>query len=90
MAIIRKVAVHENSRMWAYIEYNDENPKATLKILGNKEFSTEQEARDYSKGFAIDSYEWVEPKELKQKRLTEEKERLMNRVEQINSELANL
>ncbi len=87
MAIIRKVARHEHSGAWAYIEYSDENPSGTLRVLGGMEFPTREEAEDYSKGFALDSYEYVEPLVLKRERLNAEKARLEKRIEQIDSEL---
>ena len=87
MAVLRQVKVHENSRMWAYVEWSDEN-KNHFTILGGKEFTTKEEAEDYSKGFAVDSYEWVEPAELKTKRLTAEKQKLEKRLSEIYAELA--
>ena len=87
MALIRQVKVHENSRMWAYVEWSDENPNH-FTLLGGKEFPTKEEAEDYSKGFALESYEWVEPSELKSKRLNAEKEKLQKRLSEIDAELA--
>lgn len=87
MALIRQVKVHENSRMWAYVEFSDENPNHFV-LLGGKEFPTREEAEDYSKGFALDSYEWGEPLELKRKRLTKEKEKLQKRLSEIEVELS--
>lgn len=87
MALIRQVKVHENSRMWAYVEWSDENPN-NFTLLGGKEFPTKEEAEDYSKGFALDSYEWVEPNELKSKRLNAEKEKLQKRLSEIDAELS--
>lgn len=87
MAIYRQVKVHENSRMWAYVEWSDENIKH-FTLLGGKEFSTKEEAEDYSKGFAIDSYDWVEPAELKNIRLNAEKEKLQKGLLEIEAELS--
>ena len=86
MALIRQVKVHQNSRMWAFVEFSDEDKNHFI-LLGGQEFSTKEEAEDYSKGFAIDSYEWVEPIELKSKRLNAEKVKLLQRIDEINSEL---
>jgi len=86
MAVFRGVKQHENSWMWAYVEWSDENPNH-FQLLGGKEFRTKEEAEDYSKGFSIDSYEWVEPSEIKSKRLNDEKEKLQKRLEQIDIEL---
>jgi len=86
MALFRGVKRHENSRMWAFVEWSDENTNH-VQILGHKEFSTKEEAEDYSKGFEIDSYEWIEPKDIKTKRLISEKEKLEKRLSDINKEL---
>ena len=86
MALIRQVRVHENSRMWAYVEWSDENKNHFI-VLGGKEFATREEAEEYSEGFAPDSYNWVEPKQIKINRLNKEKERLQNRLSEIDSEL---
>jgi hypothetical protein len=86
MAVFRGVKRHENSRMWAYLEWSDENPNHH-QIIGDREFQTKEEAEDYSKGFAIDSYEWIEPTELKTKRLLSEKEKLQKRLSEIDLEL---
>lgn len=87
MALIRQVRVHENSRMWAYVEWSDENSNH-FTLLGGKEFPTKEQAEDYAKGFDLGSYEWVEPAELKRKRLNNEKEMLQKRLEEIETELA--
>jgi hypothetical protein len=49
-----------------------------------------EEAEDYSKGFAEGSYEWIEPTELKIKRLRLEKEKLEKRVNEIYHELTEI
>lgn len=86
MALIRKVAQHENSWAWAYIEYSDEN-KNHFKILGGKEFATKDEAIEYSKGFEPFSYEWKEPEDIKIQRLIAEKQQLIHRLNEIETEL---
>lgn len=86
MAVFRGVKRHENSRMWAFLEWSDENPNH-FKLLGSKEFGTKEEAEEYSLGFAVDSYEWVEPSEIKLKRLTSEKAKLEQRLLEIQKEL---
>lgn len=87
MAIIRAVKCHENSRMWAYVEWSDEN-KNHIEILGGKEFLKKEEAEEYSKGFSINSYEWIEPLEIKRKRLLLEKDKLENRLSELKIELS--
>lgn len=86
MAVFRGVKRHENSWMWAFLEWSDENPNH-FQILGHKEFRTKEEAEEYSLGFAIDSYEWVEPSKIKLKRLTSEKAKLEQRLLEIQKEL---
>ena len=88
MALIRNVKCHENTRLWAYIEYSDEN-KNHLQVLGSKHFSTKEEAEEYSQGFSIDSYEWIEPSEIRRKRLNNEREKLQKRLSDIEAELTN-
>ena len=89
MALIRQVRRHENSHAWAFVEWSDENPHHFV-LLGGKEFLTKEEAEDYAQGFEIDSYEYVEPNDLKLKRLTKEKEALQNRLTEIDKELSVL
>lgn len=69
MALFRGVKRHENSGMWAYVEWSDEN-KSHFVIMGGKEFETKEEAEDFSKGFSIDSYEHEEPREITEKKLS--------------------
>ena len=88
MALIRQIKRNSGSGMHAYVEFSDEDKSFT--ILGGKEFFTFEEAEDYSKGFEIDSYEYVEPLELKIKRLTTEKEKLEKRLSEIDNELKSL
>jgi hypothetical protein len=86
MALIRKVAQHENSRMWAYIEFSDENP-SHVTILGGREFATKEEATEWAKGFSLDSYTYEEPAEAKRNRLIKEKNELQVRMAEIEKEL---
>lgn len=61
MALIRQVLQHPESLKWAYVETSDEDGRHCI-ILGKKEFDTEEEAKMWSEGFALDSYEWKDPK----------------------------
>ena len=88
MALIRQIKRNSGSGMYAYVEFSDEDKSFT--ILGGKEFHTYEEAEDYSKGFEIDSYDYVKPLELKIKRLTSEKEKLEKRLSEIDNELNSL
>lgn len=87
MALFRVVSRNSGSKQWAYVEWSDED-KNHIIILGDREFSSEEEALEFSKGFEPESYVWVEPNELKIKRLTKEKQTLEKRLIQIVVELA--
>ena len=87
MALIRAVKRNSGSGMWGYIEWSDEDPNNTIHMVGSQEFAEEQDCIDYSKGFAPESYEWVEPKELKQKRLLKEMDTLSDRLSKVKDEL---
>ena len=89
MALYRDIKVHENSRMWAFVEWSDEDPQHFV-LLGGKEFPTKQEAEDFSKGFAVGSYDWKEPSSIKISRLQKEEYRLQERLREIESELYDL
>jgi hypothetical protein len=86
MAIHRKVRQHSQTYLWAYVEWSDEK-QDVFTLLGGQQFLKKEEAEDYSKGFAEGSYEWIEPTELKIKRLRLEKEKLEKRVNEIYYEL---
>lgn len=88
MALIRQVSRNSQSGMYAYIEYSDES-NIGIKILGDREFSTKEEAEDWSKGFDSFSYIHIEPKELAIKRLTISKEKLEKELAKVNEELKN-
>lgn len=49
--------------MWGYLEINEENEE--MRMVGSLEFTEKEDAEEYAKGFAPDSYEWVETKEMK-------------------------
>lgn len=89
MALIRQVLQHPHHGRWAYVEYSDEE-KGVSTELGSKNFGTKQEAEDFSKGFDLFSYVWVEPKEIKQNRLLNEKENLEKRLIDIQTELKKI
>lgn len=89
MALIRQVLQHPQHGRWAYVEYSDEQ-KGISKELGSKNFATKEEAEEFSKGFEPFSYVWVEPKEIKLKRLLSQKENHEKQLENINNELKQL
>lgn len=62
MAYIRQVLQNQDTEKWGYIEHSDENENHLI-LLGNKEFETESEAIEWSKGFATGSYDYVKPRE---------------------------
>ena len=86
MALIRSVLQHPDKKCWAYVEYSDESKTHSI-VLGQKEFETQDEAWEYSKGFEPFSYEWKDPNETKRKNLLEERTRLEKRLDEINNEL---
>lgn len=88
MALIRTVAQHPGHGRWGYIEFSDEDKNFLPIELGSKNFGTKKEAEEFSLGFELFSYVWVEPKEIKKKRLNTEKELLERKLELINKELS--
>lgn len=90
MAIIRQVLQNENTYLWSYIEYSDED-KSIFNVLGPKHYhQTKEEAEEYSKGFAPGSYEWIEPTEIKRSRLVKELNKIENRRIEIRNELDSI
>lgn len=87
MALIRSVIKHQEKELWAYVEFSDENQNHEV-ILGGKEFPTEEEAEEWSKGFKPFSYDWVDPKVSRKEDLVREKEELLIRLAKIDLELA--
>lgn len=86
MALIRQVVQHHQTKLWAYIESSDEEKLIPI-ILGKKEFKTEAEAIEWSKGFEPFSYEWKDPAETKRNNLLAEKEKLEKRLKEIDNEI---
>jgi hypothetical protein len=89
MALIRRIAQHSETNKWAYIEFSDESNGHVL-IVGDKEFDTEDEAIEWSKGFYLGSYTWIEPKEREIKRLQQKLVDAVNRVRDIQMRLIEL
>lgn len=71
---------------WAFVERSDEN-KNHLIILGNKTFDTEDEAREWSKGFEINSYTRKDPLELKYKNLMKRRDELLTELSYVETDL---
>jgi hypothetical protein len=67
MAKVRKVLRNAGSGMWGYIELDEQNDY--IRAVGSMEFPDKESAEDYAKGFAPDSYEYVENKESEKKQL---------------------
>lgn len=89
MAHIRQVIKNELTNKWAFIEYSDEH-KYYLAIMGGKEFDSEGEAIQYSKGFEPFSYEYQEPKLIRLNRLEKWKEETMEKLKSVEEEIKNL
>jgi len=84
--MIRSVLQHPTKKCWAYVEWNDQRSH----VLGGKEFATQEEAEEFSKGFDAFSYEWVEPTELAKRTLLADKAMHEKELERINAELDSL
>lgn len=82
--LIRQVLHNGDTNKWAYIERSGSNNHFI--ILGDKEFDTEEEALEFKKGFAIDSYTWVDPEQLKLKSLAEKRSRLIAEIQSLYEE----
>lgn len=89
MALFRTVVKKSDGQKWAYVEYSDENPSHCI-VLGGKEFDSEEQAKEWSKGFDSFSYVWEEPNQRKIKELQLERSELEQRLYSINAELAVL
>ena len=68
MALIREILQNSDTQMWAFIETSDENSNHFI-ILGDKEFPTEKEAKEWSEGFTLDSYVWKDPIDFKKEQI---------------------
>ena len=88
MAEIREVLQHPDTKKWAYIEHSDENNNMT--ILGDKEFSTREEAELWSEGFKPFNYQWQDFKQIRIKELEDELHRMEARIDEIYVELTRL
>lgn len=86
MALIRWVSQHSVSQQWAYIEKSDET--GHISVLGGKEFDTEEEVVEFSKGFKPFCYTWEDPKESKKVELIAEYKSLKARLQEIEQELS--
>lgn len=86
MALIREVKQHPTTKKWAYIEYSDEGHSPEC-ILGAKEFETEEEAINHSHGFDPFSYEYTNPKLVKLRQLSREKNILLLKIERIDEQI---
>ena len=86
MARIRSVLQHPTTKKWAYIEYSDEDKDIQV-ILGKKEFVTQDEAWEYSKGFEPFSHEWKDPLVIAYHNLSEKKRKLEAELKKVNTKL---
>ena len=86
MAIIRQVSKNTATGMYCFIELSDD-VEPTFTILGGQYFPTKEEAVEYSKGFELDSYVYENPEVIQTRLLTEEKNRLYFRIQEIQEQL---
>lgn len=89
MARIRQVLQHSESKKWAFVETSDEDKKHVV-IMGDKEFDDKAEAEEWAKGFAMDSYVYVDPKTARRSRLEAELIGLKDRLQEVEKELEDL
>ncbi len=82
MAIIRQVSKNTATGMYCFIELSDD-VEPTFTILGGQYFATKEEAVEYSQGFELDSYIYEYPVEIQTRILLQEKDRLKNRIQEI-------
>jgi hypothetical protein len=61
MNMHRTVLQHPTTKRWAFVELSEINPSHSV-VLGDRDFETENEAYEFSKGFTSDSYTWEDPK----------------------------
>ena len=82
MAIIRQVSKNKATGMYCFMELSDD-VEPTFTILGGQYFATKEEAVEYSLGFELDSYVYKDPVEIQTRILLQEKDRLENRIQEI-------
>lgn len=87
--LIRTVLQHPESKRWGYVEMSDENPTYS-RLMGDKDFVEEHEAIAYSKGFRIDSYEWVNPISLKIEDILKNLNALHSHIEKLHAQVEHL
>ena len=86
MAIIRQVSKNKATGMYCFIELSDD-VEPTFTILGGQYFATKEAAVEYSQGFELDSYLYEDPVEIQTRILLQEKDRLENRLQEIQEQL---
>ncbi len=86
MAIIRQVSKNTATGMYCFIELSDE-VEPTFTILGGQYFATKEAAVEYSQGFELDSYVYKDPVVIQTRILLQEKDRLENRLQEIQEQL---
>lgn len=86
MAIIRQVSKNTATGMYCFIELSDD-VEPTFTILGGEYFATKEACVEYSQGFELDSYIYEDPVEIQTRILLQEKDRLENRLQEIQEQL---
>ena len=86
MAIIRQISKNTATGMYCFIELSDD-VEPTFTILGGQYFATKEAAVEYSQGFELDSYVYEDPVEIQTRILLQEKDRLENRLQEVQEQL---
>ena len=92
----RLVTQNLYSFKWSYVEVSegisifDGILTTKVTILGDKEFDTETEAIEYSKGFIDGSYTWVDKQTRTVRRLKDAKLSYFKRINHINRQLLEI
>ncbi len=86
MAIIRQVSKNKATGMYCFIELSDD-VEPTFTILGGQYFATKEAAVEYSQGLELDRYVYEDPVVIETRILLQEKDRLENRLQEIQEQL---
>ena len=80
--VVRQVLYNGDTDKWAYIERSLDN--SHFIILGGQEFSTKEEAEEFTKGFALDSYTWVDPEERAFQHYLKTRKNLISQIQSLD------
>jgi hypothetical protein len=83
---VRQVKQNKQTGMWAFLEFNAADPTQFI-IMGGMEFTHEAEAREYARGFAPDSYTYVNPMNVHLDALKMMEKSLSKQLESVRAEI---